>query len=967
MSRNKQHVLVYNTANEQAANQLIGEFSSMGFSIQKKGIGETGQQSLASEVVWPDGAILLLVTDNFLRSSACMYGAFDALKDWAGSEKLVPIVADGRKPGPDGAWEDVPTSFDRVSTIIQYMNFWQDRYLGLRKEVRGHEDDEKLTHEIERVKSISSEAGEFLRTLRSMNWCNLTDFLEGAYRRYPAFSDGEEPMDILDLNTEIPEQLQPATPTPKTLAELIQDSSAELMAENADLSNEFYDDEWKPVEPLKDEHKSEEDAYTPGYLSLTTLPEDADSKMEPIHAVEQEDDVNAIINEVLSEEDDIVEEPYRFLGDDPDDPDNFDLDTLFEDESNDFDETENALESSLEDDEVLLDLVSDDEEGLVLKADGVGRATPEEVLEHAIALFDEGFIDDGLDYLKKTVKRNPGDLVLRYYYAFALARYGEQWNKARKQLNLILDHDNMHPDAWFLLAEVAEQQGNYAEAKQHFLKVASLQPDYPDVYYRLGLLNIQYFPDQDAIAAGYFKKAISHNQENHEACYLLGTLLNEKLEDPESAITYFTWTLELEPSHPFANYDLALLYHRLGDKDLAHSYYEKAIQLNPELKTPQNDAAFLHEKTKQVLVEAEQFGDAGQPVLSVSDEMTEDQAAPAESSVADLPEVKSNGQAAEAMIEPLTEAFNTNDLHEMAGAVSALLGIIDEMSFQPKEEPTVEWELPTQAAQAVEAALPMPEKASELPIVLITGATAGIGRATSEIFAANGYRVIATGRRAERLLELQNHFREQYNNEIQVLPFDVREPEAMRNAFDHLPESWRNVDILINNAGLSRGLAPIHEGDLEHWETMIDTNIKGLLYMTRAIAPQMVERRSGHIINVASSAGKEVYPGGNVYCATKAAVDTLTKAMRLDLFRHNVRVSQVAPGHVEETEFASVRFDGDVEKATKVYENFQPLKSSDVAEVIFFVATRPPHVNIQDVLMFGTQQAGSNFIERSGR
>ena len=170
----------------------------------------------------------------------------------------------------------------------------------------------------------------------------------------------------------------------------------------------------------------------------------------------------------------------------------------------------------------------------------------------------------------------------------------------------------------------------------------------------------------------------------------------------------------------------------------------------------------------------------------------------------------------------------------------------------------------------------------------------------------------------------------------------------------------------MNNAGKAKGFDPIHEGHLEHWDEMIDTNIKGLLYLTRAVTPGMVARRQGHVINVASTAGKEVYPKGNVYCATKFAVDALTKSMRLDLHRHDIRVSQVAPAHVEETEFALVRFDGDQEKAN-IYEGFQPLTSRDVAETVFFIAQQPAHVNILDVVLQGTQQASSTVIDRSGR
>ncbi len=251
-------------------------------------------------------------------------------------------------------------------------------------------------------------------------------------------------------------------------------------------------------------------------------------------------------------------------------------------------------------------------------------------------------------------------------------------------------------------------------------------------------------------------------------------------------------------------------------------------------------------------------------------------------------------------------------------------------------------------------------------IVLITGATSGIGKATAIEFARHGYRLIITGRRVELLFDLRNQLETNFGVEVLPLVFDVRDQRAVEGSLTQLPESWRAIDILINNAGLAKGLAPIHEGELQHWETMIDTNIKGLLYVSQIISRGMVERRKGHIVNLSSSAGKEAYPNGNVYCATKFAVEALTKSMRFDLYKFGIRVSQVSPGHVEDTEFALNRFDGDTEKA-KIYSDFQPLTATDVAEAIWFIASRPAHVNVQDVYMFSTQQASATVVDRSGR
>lgn len=246
-------------------------------------------------------------------------------------------------------------------------------------------------------------------------------------------------------------------------------------------------------------------------------------------------------------------------------------------------------------------------------------------------------------------------------------------------------------------------------------------------------------------------------------------------------------------------------------------------------------------------------------------------------------------------------------------------------------------------------------------IALVTGATAGIGEATAIKLAAEGWKLILTGRREERLIDLATRL----NVPTKLLSVDMRNRVAVEAALDKLPDDWKNIDLLINNAGLSQGLEPIHNGNPDDWDTMLDTNVKGLLYISRVVSRWMIEREiKGQIIHVSSTAGKEVYVNGNVYCASKHAVEALAKGMRLELNPYGIRVGTVSPGMVE-TEFSIVRFKGDKARAAKVYEGFEPLRAEDVADGILFMVNRPPHVNISDLLIMPTAQAASMVVKRS--
>lgn len=806
--------------------------------------------------------VILLLSDNFLKNESCMSDALSVIQDLQSRRLLTVVVADGvyHREG-SGEVYTVPTSFERVSNVIQYMNHWQDRYLDLRRQKPDNSEDTVFSEKVRVVRSISSEVGELLRFLRSIDCFAFENLEKEGFK--PIFQKlgvdttpivmpkveqkiekpSESPVAQVVETSNVVENNNTQIPEPQLIESLVQ-ANGSLRSEIQQRMDEMVNngtDRPSTIETLIEEIKNEE----------TPPP-----SVTPLTDVTPAPEVQKVLEDVLKEEDNTVEEVVA--GSSPQ-ADSAALKALFGDAP-----TTTAVGLDDDDDDDLDD--DDDTEGEVAEDD---EEEPQTTVADGHATSDEEGFPHEAEALKAFLASNPEHSAAHCEYA-AMMIHEENFGEAQRVLDALFAKQPNNLDVILMLAYLAEQNKDYFKCKQLLEKVTVLNPDFNGIYYKLGVLINQHFKGQKKAAARYFREAIRRDPKNADAHYQYAVIKLEHSGNYVKAIELFLQTLELDPKHSKASFDLAVAFYELGDKANAAKHYARACELNPEFKTSTYDEIFHYEP--------------------------------------------------------------------------------------PQPEP-----IPTPIVEEI-----APKIHDNGIVVMVTGATSGIGKATAARFAAEGYRVIMTGRREDRLAELKENFDTEFKNKNHIISFDVRNLKDVNEVVNTLGEDWQNVDILINNAGLALGFAPIHEGDINDWDTMIDTNIKGLLYMTRAIAPKMVARKRGHIVNICSTAGKEIYPSGNVYCATKVAVDALTKGMRQDLFRHGIRVSQVAPGHVEETEFALVRFHGDAEKAN-IYEGFSPLKASDVADAIYYAVTRPANVNIQDILIMPTQQAGFGLIEKSGR
>ena len=850
----------YNEADKFIAQEIKQSLEQVGITVNLIPSNLPGGEYLFDRLKTNTGKSLILISNNFLKDSNSVYNAFDTCKSLMEQKQLLPVICPDLAI-VDGKVDKSATKIEKIGDMIKFMNYWQEKYLdirkGLRKDDLNASEQQLLSEKLNIVRPISSEMGEILRLFKVHKAAYLEELRASSYSAIFNLLNNQS------AHRQLKEGLESGLYKAKLAEGILLNSQSESVEETVVVEEELVEDMVNldsipgmsllggrssfenGINNSSDSETSTPELESPGEVDFTETESVDPNDSSPIHSDDSKH-LSKIFEEETNPEDNLLEPTVPTVSTEELESDN---------KSNDFDEEDDDFDA----DDLLKEFINKENEKF--EAD---------YLIQAIALFQEDKRDEAFSLIELGIKKTQSGYAAIKWIDFLIE--SDEQDEAYAFALQALEEDSFNEQLVYKIGMLELDRGRTADAIQRFEKVLGLDPEFEDVYYTLAILLIDHVPNSETRALKLLKRSIKFDNSNIDAQYRYALLLLEKFNEEGKGKKGLLKVLKRDPDHLFANYDLALFYHNKNEAEKALEYYIAAIENNEELQTPENDQAFGY----------------------------------------------SSGEAADSPYQTETAEYYKN------------------------------------------------KRSTKKGITLVTGATSGIGKATAYEFASNGHDLILTGRRMDRLEAIGKDLEHTFNIKTKILCFDVRSFDAVKEQLESLDDQWSKIDILVNNAGLARGLAPIHEGDIEHWETMIDTNIKGLLYMSRLISKQMVDRNHGHIINVCSTAGKETYPNGNVYCATKFAVDALTKAMRLDLYKFGIRVSQVSPAHVEETEFAKVRFDQDEEKA-KIYNDFNPLKSSDVAETIYFISSRPPHVNIQDILVMGTQQAGSTFIDRSGR
>ncbi len=981
MDNNKFH-LAYSIDNQDIAQEIHNHLSRVGIELDHIKVNHSRAEKILQERLKScPHFVFVLISTNFLKNVNCMSRSLFMLQELTMNNRVQPIIIDGREQveGTD-SFENVVTEFDRMTHVIRYMNFWQDQYLDLRKERRKTPTDEldAFDEHLKIIRSISSEMGDFLKLLKNSNYWTFDQLTHNDYGLFFQAMNKPGLHDALKqaiANGEIPKASAPlASPSPVAIAPSSPPSPAieDPIIEEDSLVNILLQED-EPEEKIETQIKE-----TVTESLQKNIPLDPVSEKIKETTPSQPIKTSSLTSEIIQDNDDellrISEENIKKKGKIPL------LDKLIEHRKKDIQFVEKS--EKIKDHKIpTQENVSVDNVQELSDLTPVKIANKDNVFENAInkVIDEENKIEteeesQELESTKSNVRSHPildeifhddddeldsddmiGNFTLSNSSNPKPVKKEEvklTWQEQLKKANSLIEKGKLYAGL-NLLREIVEENEENVELKYEYAvnllkggennkaarreleKIIKLDSNHLNAYIQLAELANQkgdYF-----LSKNYLEKAIEVDDRNAELYYQLGILTTTKFPElQDQAANYFKLSIKIDGNNPDAHYRYGLIldeHLKKPKKALRHFEITKALQNNHNFVS--YDLALMYYRFGEFKKASKYYHQA----CKINPEL----------------KTETNDRAFIGAIESNIKAKTTSNSDNL---------------FQDLSEPSVK-KKEVISTKIEESNFTFTDEAPQRnenfdKVVLISGATSGIGKATATIFARNGYRLILTGRRSDRLAKIKTDFEKNYPTEVQTLEFDVRKIDDAQAAIASLPEEFNSIDLLINNAGLAKGFDPIHEGKLDDWETMIDTNIKGLLYLTRLVSPGMVARQKGHIINICSTAGHEVYPKGNVYCATKHAVDALTKGMRLDLYKHGLRVSQVSPAHVEETEFARVRFDWDEERA-KIYEDFQPLRAEDVANTIYFIATQPAHVNIQDVLMMGRQQANSSNLDRSGR
>ena len=922
-------ILAYSIENQNIAQEIDNHLSKVNIGIEHIVANPNEDESLLHHRL-KDAPhfIFLLISDNFLKNVNCMNQGMFMLQDLVENRKAHPVVIDGRHfDEVNQKYLTVPTLYDRMTHVIKYMNYWQDYYLELRRKRRSIPESElaPFDEKLKVIRSISSETGELLKNLQTFNAWRYEDFAANDFELFfneinrsdlheelkSAVKQGE----VIAIKEDAPPTPESFFAAPKIILPQVDNIAAtsekkyEIEAEDIEAEKEdIIQENFNTDNAVSEEERLAEELIIAEPTSVSEVP------MEP-EAIKPEEEVEIISSQVsdenIEEAIDIKteEEALKKKGKKPL------LEKLMEYREGKKMSEEIGLSTTKE--ESVFEINFDKK-----KEDPVSDA----VVENASLETDnQPSTTDNIKILSPKIPFGTKEILPEQYFdwhqkrdeAIMLINVGKIYaglNVMRSAVDQDKDNASLRLEYAIFLMEKAE---SYKAAQRELEKVIQLEPNNKVAFKKLAIVAEK--REDFLLAKNCYEKAGSLDESDADIYYRLGILVSTKFNDlKDQAVEYFKKAIKKNHNLVDAHYRLGvLLDEHLKKPKKAARRFEVTLELHHDHPFANYDLAILHHQFGQFQKAADFYARACE-------------------------------------INPVFKSEENDRAFLSALRKEAMESLFEDM---PNEET---WFEKDEIKEEEEEPKPKGK------VVLITGATSGIGKATAELFVKNGYSLILTGRRVERLEASQEEFIKEYDGDVQILPFDVRNPADAQTAFSSLPKAWQDIDILINNAGLAKGFEPVHEGKLEDWNTMIDTNIKGILFMTRMISPNMVKRKTGHIINICSTAGHEVYPNGTVYCATKHAVDALTKGMRLDLYKHNLKVSQVSPAHVEETEFARVRFDWDVERA-KIYDDFKPLRAVDIAATILFIATQPDHVNIQDVLMMGKQQANSTNVDRSGR